>query len=85
MLHRVSTFFLEENLPFQNRLSDPDRPTSSHNRGCNVCVLGVRCFRFIKIKFVSIGLVIYLLVNDLYSLFGLCYIGKKYTNVSMYV
>ena len=75
MLHRVSTFFLEENLPFQIHLSVPDRPTSTH--GCNVCVLGVNCFRFIKIKFVWIGLVIYLLVNDLYS--------KKNTNVSMYV
>ena len=29
------------------------------------CVLGVNCFRFIKIEFVWIGLVIYLLVNDL--------------------
>ena len=29
------------------------------NTGCNVCVLGVNCFRFIEIKFVWIGLVIF--------------------------
>ena len=28
---RVSTFSLEENLPFQNHLSVPDRPTSTHD------------------------------------------------------
>ena len=59
---RVSAFFLDENLPFQNHLSVPDTPTSTNDvtRGATSV-----CFRFIKIKSVWIGLVIYLLVDDL--------------------
>ena len=41
-------------LNFQNHLNVPDRPTSTHDVTRN-------CFRFIKIKFVWIGFVIYIL------------------------